>query len=161
MDPNAVPVKTDAGRHEIDQRTGKLSWQTRALLVAINGDKTVAELGGLFKTPEALHAAVQELLTLGLIGWERGPVASPEPLAGAGITPLQQARQLLNDTAMGAAGMLASISKFRFTLKLERCYTPAELRAIFPEYRALVAKAKGDAFVDAVLERVEALLAEG
>ncbi|MEP6940149.1 MAG: hypothetical protein ABI846_10320 [Rudaea sp.] len=160
MDPNAVPVKTDAGRQEIGTRAHKLAWQTRALLVSINGDKTVSELAGLFKTPEALHQAVQELLTLALIGWQRGPVASPEPLVGEGITPLQQARQLLNDTAMGAIGMFGGFSKFRFTLKLERCYSPAELRAIFPEYRSLVAKTKGDAFVDAVLERVEALLAQ-
>jgi hypothetical protein len=160
MDLTAVPIKTDAGRQEIDTRARKLPWQTRALLVAVNGDKTVAELGGLFKTPVALQQAVEELVALGLIAWRRGPVAAPEPLAGAGISPLQQARQLLNDTAVGALGILGSISALRFTLRLERCYDADALRAIFPDYRALVAKSKGDAFVDAVLERVATLLAQ-
>ena len=160
MDTTAVPVKTEAGRMEIGSRAHKMSWQTRALLVSINGDKTVAELGGLFKTPEALQQAVQELLSLEFIAWQRGPVAAPEPHTGDGITPLQQARQLLNDTAVGSLGMLGAISAFRFTLKLERCYSPAEVRGIFAEYRSLVAKSKGDGFVDAVLERVEALLAQ-
>jgi len=160
MDTKAVPIKTDLGRQEIGTRAHKLSWQTRALLVSINGDKTVAELGGLFKTSESLQQAVEDLLALELITWQRGPAASPEPLTGEGISPLQQARQLLNDTAVGSLGILGSISAFRFTLKLERCYSPEELRGIFSEYRSLVAKSKGDAFVDAVLERVEALLAQ-
>jgi hypothetical protein len=160
MDTSAVPIKTEAGRQEIGTRTRKIPWQTRALLVSINGDKTVAELGGLFKTPEALVQAVQELLALELIAWQRGPAKSPEPLVGVAVTPLQQARQLLNETAVGSLGMLGSFSAFRFTLKLEHCYSPDELRGIFPEYRTLVAKSKGDAFVDAVLERVEALLAQ-
>jgi len=160
MDTSAVPIKTEAGRQEIGTRTRKISWQTRALLVSINGDKTVAELGGLFKTPEALEQAVQELLGLELIAWQRGPAKTPQPVSAEGVMPLQQARQLLNDTAVGSLGVLGSISAFRFTLKLERCYSPEELRGIFPEYRSLVAKSKGDGFVDAVLERVEALLAQ-
>ena len=75
MDTSAVPVKTESGRQEIGTRAHKLSWQTRALLVSINGDKTVAELAGLFKTPEALQHAVEELLALELISWQRGPAA--------------------------------------------------------------------------------------
>jgi hypothetical protein len=160
MDMSAVPIKTATGRQEIGTRAHKLSWQTRALLVSINGDKTVAQLGGLFKTPDALQRAVEELLALQLITWQRGPAAAPEPISGEGISPLHQARQLVNDTAVGSLGLLGSISAFRFTLKIERCYSPDELRGIFPEYRALVAKSKGDGFVDAVLERVEALLVQ-
>lgn len=158
MDTTAVPIKTEAGRQEIGTRAHKLTWQTRALLVSINGDKTVAQLGGLFKTSDALQQAVSELLALDLITWHKGPAAEPETFTAEGISALQQARQLLNDTAVGALGVFGSISALRFTLKLERCYSAVELRGIFPEYRALVAKSKGNTFVDAVLERVEALL---
>ena len=81
--------------------------------------------------------------------------------SGDGTTPLQQARQLLNDTAVGSLGMLGGLTAFRFTLKLERCYSPESLREVFPEYRRMVAKSKGEDFVQAVLARVEELLAQG
>jgi hypothetical protein len=160
MQPNQIPVKTEAGRREVEARTLKLAWQTRALLVSIYGVKTVAELGHLFKSPEQLTQALDELTGLGLIEWPVAGVAMPEPTQGEGITPLQQARQLLNDTAVGALGMLGAISAFRFTLKLEHCYQPEELRAIFPDYRRLVGKSRGDEFVQAVLDRVESLLGQ-
>jgi hypothetical protein len=159
MQPNDIPIRTEAGEREIGTREHKLSWQTRALLVSIHGHKTATELGKLFKTPELLNAGMAELIGLGLVEIPAAVVAMPEPDQGQGITPLQQARQLLNDTAVGALGLLGGISAFRFTLKLERCYSPAELRAIFPDYRRLVAKSKGEEFAQAVIARVEALLA--
>lgn len=160
MDPGARPFKTEAGQREIGARKHKLSWQARALLVSVSGDKTVSELGRLFKSPEITSGAIDQLLGLDLIAIPRADVALPPSNVGEGITSLQQARQLLNDTAVMALGFLGGISALRFTLKLEHCYSAPELRAIYPNYRQLVARVRGEDFVNAVLERVDELLAK-
>jgi len=84
----------------------------------------------------------------------------PNLIAGDGVTPLQQARQLLNDTAVGSLGMFGGISAFRFTLKVEHCYTAEEIRTLFPDYRKLVAKGKGADYAETVLMQVEKLLGQ-
>jgi hypothetical protein len=159
MQPNQVPRKTEAGRREIDSRRHKLSWQSRALLIETNGERSVADLTHVFKTHEATVAALDELLALGLIEFPETQVALPKLVAGEGITPLQQARQLLNDTAVGSVGMLGGLAALRFTLKIEHCYTADELRALFPDYRKLVTKGKGADYAETVLAQVEKLLA--
>ena len=84
----------------------------------------------------------------------------PKLVTGEGVTPLQQARQLMNDTAVGSVGMFGGLAALRFTLKIEHCYTADELRALFPDYRKLVAKGKGADFADTVLAQVEKLLVQ-
>ncbi len=158
MQRNQVPRKTDAGRREIESREHKLAWQVRALLIETNGERSVADLVHVFKTYEATVAALEELRALGLIEIAEDDVELPRLIAGDGITPLQQARQLLNDTAVGSLGVLGGIAAFRFTLKIERCYTVDELRAVFPDYRKLVAKSKGADYAESMLARVEELL---
>lgn len=160
MQRNQIPQKTEAGRREIESREHKLVWQLRALLIETNGERSVADLTHVFKTHEATVAALEELRTLGLIEVREGQVELPRLIAGEGITPLQQARQLLNDTAVGSLGVFGGISAFRFTLKIERCYTVEELRALFPDYRKLVSKSKGADYVESVLARVEELLGQ-
>lgn len=158
MQRNQVPQKTEAGRREIELREHKLPWQLRALLIETNGERTVADLTHVFKTHDATVAALSELQAYGLIEIAEPRVELPKLIAGDGITPLQQARQLLNDTAVGSAGMLGDIAAFRFTLKVEHCYSAEEIRTLFPDYRKLVGKSKGADYAEAVLERVEKLL---
>jgi hypothetical protein len=82
-----------------------------------------------------------------------GPAANAPDL----IPPAQQVKQLLNETAVAVLGLRS----FLFVLKLEHAYTAEDLRAIFPEYRRVVAKAKGDVFADSMVQRAEAMLARG
>ena len=158
MQRNQVPRKTDAGRREIESREHKLGWQQRALLIETNGERSVADLTHVFKTHDATVAALDELQALGLIEVAETGVEIPNLIAGDGVTPLQQARQLLNDTAVGSLGMFGGISAFRFTLKVEHCYSAEEIRTLFPDYRKLVGKSKGADYAEAVLARVEKLL---
>lgn len=158
MQRNQIPQKTAAGRHEIESREHKLSWQSRALLIEANGERSVADLTHVFKTHEATAAALEELVAMGLIKIAEAQIDMPDLIAGDGVTPLQQARQLLNDTAVGSAGMFGGIAAFRFTLKVEHCYTADEIRTLFPDYRKLVAKSKGADYAETVLARVEKLL---
>lgn len=154
---NAIPFKTQAGVQEISTRAHKLTWQARALLVAIHGDKTVEQLGRLFKAPDILLKAANELIDHGFIAFNDTATAAAVPQAqvGTGVVALQQARALLNETAVEAGGLFGG---FRFTMKLEKCYTPDELRGLYEDYRKMVGKARGQDFAEAVIERVEELL---
>ena len=162
MQVNDVPMKTIAGQREIGQRAHKLSPRSRALLIMIHGDQTVAELSHSMRSLGQAGPILQELSELGLIVVQ--PVGSQVPSVGDAaandVVPVeQQAKQLLNESAVAALGLLGGLSAFRFTLKLERCYSAEELRGIIPEYRRVVTKAKGAELADNVIRRVEALLA--
>jgi len=162
MNPSDVPVKTDAGNRELSQRAHKLSSRVRSLLIVIHGTDTVAQLTKSFHAFGDIDAGLNELATLGLIavrGGVTGAAAAQMPAANAPdiVPPAQQAKQLLNESAVAVLGLRA----FLFTLKLEHCYTVEELRAILPEYRRVVTKAKGEEFAAAMVDRVESILARG
>ena len=160
MNPADVPVKTDAGNRELAQRTHKLSSRVRSLLIVIHGTDTVAQLTQNFHAFGDVGASLNELASLGLIALRSGTqttAASQMPAANAPdiVPPAQQAKQLLNESAVAVLGLRA----FLFTLKLEHCYTADELRGILPEYQRVVTKAKGEPFALAMVRRVESILA--
>jgi hypothetical protein len=163
MKPSDVPVKTDAGNRELAQRAHKLSPRVRSLLIVIHGTDTVAELTQTFSAFGDIDAGLSELASLGLIRVREGvapaQVTAQQPAANAAdlVPPAQQAKQLLNESAVAVLGLRA----FLFTLKLEHCYTADELRGILPEYKRVVTKAKGEPFAVAMIKRVEAILARG
>ena len=159
MNPGDVPVKTEAGNRELAQRKHKLSSRVRSLLIVIHGTDTVAQLTHSFQAFGDVDASLKELVALGLIAVRTGATTTAAPQLPAAnapdiVPPAQQAKQLLNESAVAVLGLRA----FLFTLKLEHCYTADELRGILPEYRRVVAKAKGDAFADAMVRRIEAIL---
>ena len=49
MNPNDIPVKTDAGNQELARRAHKLSSRVRSLLIVIHGTDTVADLARSFQ----------------------------------------------------------------------------------------------------------------
>jgi len=120
----------------------------------IHGTETVAELS---RNPQAFGAVednLAQLVSLGLIAARGGPPV-PAPVAGAATLPAaQQTKQFLNESAVAVLGLRA----FLFTLKLEHCYTEPEIRAILPEYRRVMTKAKGEAFAGTMAARAEAIL---
>lgn len=157
----AIPEKTEAGARELGERRHKLHARTRSLLIAIHGQQTAAELKRQFQAIGDVGGILDELEKLGLVVAQgaRTPLAPTTP-AAAGATvalpPLQLARAFINETAVAALGLRA----FLFTLKLERAYTKAELNDLVPEYRRVLAKAKGETFAEAMVRRVEEMLAE-
>lgn len=162
MNPTDVPVKTAAGHRELAERRHKLSPRVRSLLIVVHGTDSVGELARTLHAFGEIDAGLNALLRLGLIELKprtaAAPVAEAKPAAmqiDAAVPPAQQAKQLLNQSAVAVLGLRA----FLFTLKLEHCYTADELRGIVPEYRRVVGKARGDAFAGAMVRRVEALLA--
>jgi hypothetical protein len=160
MKPTDVPIKTDAGNRELGQRVHKLTSRARSLLIVIHGTETVADLSRTFHGFGDVDGSLNELAALGLIAARTDGVtlaATQMPAANASdiLAPAQQAKQLLNESAVAVLGLRA----FLFTLKLEHCYSVDELRGILPEYRRVVSKAKGgEAFAGAMAARAEAIL---
>ncbi|WP_386069743.1 hypothetical protein ACFJIW_05495 [Tahibacter sp. UC22_41] len=153
----AVPRKTPQGQRELVERRQKLHARSRSLLIAVHGEHTVAELKRQFAALGDVSGILDELGALGLITVAAQPAqaANAAPAAAdAEMPPLQLARAFINETAVATLGLRA----FLFTLKLERCYTKAELTELLPEYRRVLAKAKSEEFAASMATRVEKIL---
>jgi hypothetical protein len=155
-----VPVKTAAGQQEIGHKQRKLQPRARSLLIMVHGVETVGQLANSMKSLGDVRAILGELIALELVTVQSGSGNAATPIAAnESIVPAtQQVKQLLNETAVASLGMIAA---FRFTLKLEHCYTAEELRGIFPEFLRAVGKAKSEEFAQTIVERAEAMLAAG
>ena len=159
-----VPVKTAAGQQEIGLKQRKLQPKARSLLIMVHGAETVAQLARSMHSLGDVHAILDELIGMGLVAVQGGSGSAMTQTAANNesvIPAAQQVKLLLNETAVASLGMLGGLTAFRFTLKLEHCYTADELRAIFPEFKKIVTKAKNEAFADAILSRAETLLKTG
>ena len=171
MNPGDLIDKTDSGLQELRTRAGGLPPRLRSLLIMIDGRRTLAQVQAAAGQIGAPPDAVEQLLQRGLVALRpSGPAAQPPaagsehvdlPLEAPGATPadagerFRAAQKLMNDSVVDAIGMRA----FFFTLKLERCFTLADLRALLPEYRRLLAKAADPARAQAAAQRVDGLLA--
>ncbi|GMV28248.1 MAG: hypothetical protein AMXMBFR59_03730 [Rhodanobacteraceae bacterium] len=158
---SAVPRKTLQGQRELVDRRQKLHARSRSLLIAVHGAHSVAELKRQFAALGDIGSILDELSALGLIAVDGKPIAGAANAAAAAapspeaeLPPLQLARAFINETAVAALGLRA----FLFTLKLERCYTKAELTELLPEYHRVLSKAKGEEFAVAMAMRVEDIL---
>jgi hypothetical protein len=159
------PVKTAAGRAEISERRRKLSSHQRALLIAIRGEQTLAEIRTHFRVLGDVDAVLGELLAAGLIVADgrtavaaaNTPVSGLGPVTNVGLAAVMHSRQFMNETAVAALGLRA----FLFTLKLERCHTRQDLSDLLPEYHRVLAKAKDAQFADAMTRHAEQILADG
>lgn len=164
---STVFVKSRAGVEEVKGRKLKLAPKLRTLLILIDGTKPVVILNAEAAALGAPADALDQLERQGLIERVgaapaanpeerrtivRGPSADPTRLDPAGR--LRAARQLMNETVVNALGLKA----FFFTLKLEKCSTVDDLRALLDDYRAALAKASGDAEAQVLSRRVRELL---
>jgi len=168
MNPGDLIDKTDSGLQELRTRAGGLPPRLRSLLIMIDGRRTLAQVQAAAGQIGAPPDAVEQLLQRGLVAVRPLGAAPqpPPPMAGSehvdlpldapgAIERFRGAQKLMNDSVVDAIGMRA----FFFTLKLERCFTLADLRALLPEYRRLLAKAADPARAQAAAQRVDGLLA--
>ena len=151
---SVVPRKTLQGQRELVDRRQKLHARSRSLLIAVPREHAARDPGEQFAALGDVAAILDELSKLGLITVDtQAGAAAPAPESE--LPPLQLARAFINETAVAALGLRA----FLFTLKLERCYTKAELTDLLPEYRRVLAKAKSEEFAASMVSRVEQILA--
>ena len=178
MFDDAIPVKTAAGRQEIEQRTLRLGQRHRTVLIAINGERKLDAVRRQFEAFGDVTALIGELAEAGLIEFlgpaandTRAPVvaavpnpapsaaepaSSPAPAADAQtLSPLPHARQFMNDFVVRHLGLRA----FLLSLKLEKCASAQDLRDILPEVRRQLRKSLDNGAVNAFHEQAEALIA--
>lgn len=139
MNAGTTLTKTDKGRREMAERSGKLTAVQRRLLILVDGKKTVNDLGAFVRVGE-LTVALAHLQDLGLIAPSGEPVEL-EPSAGPGFVASRPAELPRAATSpkeftlvraeaaafvkerLGAAGEPICAA-------LERCKSPDELRSM-------------------------------
>ena len=163
-----VFVKSRAGVEEVKGRKLKLPPKLRTLLILVDGTKPVLILNEEGAALGAPADALEQLERQGLIervgdapspdaGERRAVVRAPAAGDPARLDPVarfRMAQQFMNETVVNALGLKA----FFFTLKLEKCATVDDLRAVLADYRAALAKASGDAEADVLARRARDLL---
>jgi hypothetical protein len=154
MTDQDIPVKTSAGTEEVKARSRKLSPRLRTMLIMADGQLNAAQLRQAAATLGAPADCLEMLMQQGLIA----PMAGPTPVAaasGAAVaaaeasatpTPMtdgerfRAAQKFMNDNAVDALGIRA----FFFTLKLEKCFTAADLLALMPDFSKAIVKGSGE-----------------
>ena len=173
---HAVPVKTEAGRQEIESRTRRLGPRHRSLLIAINGQRQLGEVRRQFESFGDVAGLIGELAEAGLIEFGGGGPTTPaanEPIPAPAMAPApivsvptaaarieaipayMAARRFMNDTIVDHLGLRA----FLFTRKLEKCLSPRDFRELLPEFRRQLRKVTSNAEVNALHEQADALIA--
>jgi hypothetical protein len=151
IDPNVVLRKTAKGQQEVDTRAFRLPMRVRALLIMVNGERSVSQLlAGALGTGDS---ALRELLAGGFVEARDGsavaavpaatPAARPDISAkGAAAAPLD-----LNATQRAAVKAIEDLlgpEGESIALKIERCKTPGDLKAVLERTRDLIAASRGE-----------------
>ena len=180
MDDSDLFAKTARGLEEIRARSGLVPQRVRSLLILVDGSSRLAQLRQAAERIGAPDNAIETLLSLGLIERQQpapprttnppGAASRPVPqqaASAAGTAPASapasgnadpqkflKAQKFMNDTIVDALGIRALM----FTLKLEKCFTQADLEALLPDYERLLSKSRGDEIASALIARLRDLL---
>ena len=139
MDPGTCLAKTDKGRQEIARRTGALSSVQRRLLILVDGQKTVNDLGAYVRVGE-LDDALQYLMFLELVT-PQGLDVLLEPAVADGFsnslpqeppraaTDVQAFVQIRAEAERFVHNRLGSAGD-PICEAIARCHNPQELRAM-------------------------------
>lgn len=170
--------KTEAGRDEIEHRHRRLAPQLRTILLMVDGRRSVRDLRAVIAGVHAPADTLVQLQAMELIettpsgfdpasllqavspGQQPGDavVAAPAALATPTSAP-EPAVSVVQPLAVGDyhrlyEGMSEAIRAhlglrgYFMQLKVERCQDAVALRALLPEMRQALAKAKGEGFAD-------------
>lgn len=164
--------KTEAGREEIEHRQRRLAPPLRTLLLMVDGRRSVRELREVIAGVHAPADTLAQLQAMGLIepaseafgapgqrqmaapGGQGGDgvaggmavvstatVGVPQPLAVGDYHRLYEGMSEAIRAHLGLRG-------YFLQLKVERCEDAVALRALLPEMRQALAKARGADFAD-------------
>lgn len=172
MDDSDVFVKTASGLDEMRTRALQLSQRLRAMLIMFDGTRTVAQLRHAQLALGAPPDFLESLVALGLVASDRAsaraaPAAAPVALVDVELglpasdtasadeaEKYRAALKFMNDTAVDLMGLRAVF----FTLKIEKCFTMADLKELIPHFSAAITKSKGPEIARALEERVRRMI---
>ncbi len=160
--PDSAYHKTAAGVAEIRNSRSALPRRLRNVLLFVDGRRSAHELRSLVAASGAPPDTLDQLRALGLIVAARperdadapeprhepdgvansSPSPSPSPATSAGPTADDFAA--LYDAVNALVGKhLGMLKAYRLQMRIERCTTAAQLRALLPEIEAALAAALG------------------
>ena len=150
--------RTPKGQEEISQSRKSLPAKLRTVLFLIDADKDVRDIQRKIALIGAPNDALEQLVSGGYVapvGEFNAPITEGTALSIEDqIAQFRVAKAFMNETIVDALGIRA----FMFTLKLERCATPADLASLLPEYAQNLMKKLDREAVRALVERTKELL---
>jgi len=160
MHQDDIVAKTAEGAEELKSRTHKLPPRLRSMLIMADGTRTVGDLKKAAATIGAPDGFLDELLSHGLVAVKARAAGATKQAATVDIPVeanadrFREAQQFMNATVVDALGFRAMM----FTLKLEKCFTLDDLRALLPEYTKVVTKGSGDGVARVLARRARDML---
>lgn len=128
MRDSDVPVKTDAGRDEIQTRARKLPTVMRSILLVVDGQRDVAELKEMVRGLHGPADALAQLQAMGLITG-LGPISFASYNASSSASPLATPGRVTGERP--AAGTATGQTTGEYPLPAAANTTTGE-RAVFP-----------------------------
>ena len=139
MTPGMKYIKTDKGRVEVAERSGGLSALQRRVLIVVDGNKTVNDLGAFVRVGE-LVAVLNYLLQDGLIE-ATNHIASLQPPVAPGFvaaettepsrpaTSAEEFKKVRQEASRFVSDSLGAPGEPIYAA-IDRCESPAELRKL-------------------------------
>ncbi len=152
-----IVVKTTAGADELKSRSRKLPPRLRTMLIMIDGTLSVGHLQQSAASLGVPADFLESLEQQGFVAFVPSSAAAPAVAARAAAPEVDRfrlAQRFMNDTAVDALGFRA----FFFTLKLEKCFTLADLIALMPGYSKAITKGSGDEIARVLSARAREML---
>jgi hypothetical protein len=147
LDGNLVFHKTALGAAEIASSARSLPAKLRRALILVDGEKSVADLAPAFR-PGEIDAVLVELQSGGYVTLAGGSLARdvPEPEGGTDDQDAAGATDRFEEVrrrAMREISDRLGPNGDALAIKVERCATPAELRAALREVEKILASFLG------------------
>lgn len=162
MTDTEILIKTAAGTEEVKARSRKLAPRMRTVLIMADGLLNAGQLRDAAATLGAPHDCVDFLIQQGLVtavqrhraaaAAEQAATPAPPPLTDG--ERFRAGQKFMNDNVVDALGLRA----FFFTLKIETCFTAADLLALLPDFNRLITKGSGDAVARVLEARAREIL---
>lgn len=160
MDSSTVYIKTDLGQEEIATRARHVPARLRALLIMIDGRRSVGELLANHPAPDEARGYLESLAEGGFIAAANAsakPVPAAVPSAArapAVAEDLSVARQVLSRTLIDFIGPDADM----FLVRVEKVTTKADLAVEAEKLRKMLEGSVGPAKAEKFREAVFPLL---
>ena len=156
MNDSVAFRRTTAGQAALDRRDKRIPAKLRALMLMAEG-KPMAQFGELAQALGAPSDAMEQLVSQGFVV---APAAEPagavvvETPAADVFTQFRAASGLMREIGADTMGFKA----FFFILKIEKCSTLADLKALVPELIATIARQRGRTNADRIEGQIKSML---
>jgi hypothetical protein len=158
MNSSDIVVKTAKGAEEVKTRSRNLPQRLRTMLILIDGSLNVQQLLEAAAKLGVASDFLEILQHQGLVEINASANIPTTSMAQPDADEAQRfraAQKFMNDTVVDALGFRA----FFFTLKLEKCFTRADLGGLIDDYAKAITKGSGEDVARVLRARARELLA--